>query len=405
MKILLTLFEIQDYGGIVADVEYLAKGLMENGHEVNLVLLRPNQSSPSIRKMTGPRGSYPSIFGGEVNTLAGWYGVTVMGYAGEQNILSWKKLANQYDLVIHEIPNPKDDDGGWWQQIYDIDPPQIIAAHDAHFRDMYPYIADVAERITAITCTNHAGYVALEWCPIPRAFIGAAHELENWDRKMKWGQRVARAVCAHVWKAWKHNDIVVRAIPHLQHSGILMAGDGIEGRYMRSKDKCKPKYKGIWEAAFSEQTGNGRGAYLGLLTGNQLYQLYTESRVMVDMSYSKKFAALGNHFNRSILEAANNGCISICTIENMRENNPQVELFQDGITHVGVHQGIDPKDLAAVVDWACNLREEDAMPMVEAARKVLSDHFDYRKTCLQYLELAKGNPAGIYPLLETGKLP
>jgi hypothetical protein len=325
-----------------------------------------------------------------------------MGYGGTKSLQTWQRFANSFDLVIHEIPAPKEDEEQWWLGIYNIDPPQIIAAHDAHFREFYPHINLIAHRITAITCTNHAGYVALEHCTIPRAFIGAAHQLEDWDRQPPWDKRPVGSICAHVWKAWKHMDKVVAAGPLLQRSSLIMAGDGIEGRYMRSKEKVKPKYAGLWDAFEKSQ----RCMYEGMVNKSYLFSLYLQRRVMVDMSYSAKFAALGNHFNRSILEAANCGCIAICTVENMAENNPQVELFKDGVTHVGVHQNIAPNELAEVMDWACNdVHPDGAAQMVANCRKILADHFDYRKTCLQYLELAKGSPAGIYPRLERGKMP
>lgn len=126
---------------------------------------------------------------------------------------------------------------------------------------------------------------------------------------------------------------------------------------------------------------------------------------MVDMSYSKKFHALGNHFNRSIIEAFNNGVLPICTRENMRENSPQVPLFFDGKTHIPVDADIEGRELAEVIDWAANLPRSQTLHMIERGRNILSDHFDYRKTSLQYLDLAAGKPAGIYPKLETGVMP
>jgi glycosyltransferase involved in cell wall biosynthesis len=400
MKILLTLFEIQDYGGIVGDIEFLMKGLREHGHSADLVMLRPSRQPPYTRKPEGPRGSYKSVTGGEVNTLAGWYGIPVFGYVGLDNLAHWQKLSGKYDLVIHEIPNPKMDEDGWWRHVYDIDPPQLIAAHDAHFRDLYPYIREIAHKIKGISCTNHAGYVALEWCPIPRAFIGAAHELQDWSKIPPWGLKAKQAVCAHVWKAWKNMDKVVRAIPLVNHP-VVMAGDGIEGRYMRSKDKCKEKYKGIWEAAKARQPNFWRG----LLTHGELFNLYQDSRVMVDMSFSRKFHALGNHFNRSVIESYNNGVLPICTSENMYENSPQVPLFSDGKTHVAIGADSEPAYIAEVIDWAISLNEESVRPIIERGRAILAEHFDYRKVCLEYLKLAKGEPAGIYPKLEVGQWP
>jgi len=181
---------------------------------------------------------------------------------------------------------------------------------------------------------------------------------------------------------------------------MVMGGDGIEGRYMRSVDKVKPKYRGLWKSYLD--SGN---TYRGMMTHDELYIQYQVSRVMVDMSFSRKFAALGNHFNRSIIESYDNGVLPICTRENMRENSPQVALFEDGKTHIPVDADISVVELAGVIDWAANLPRNQTLHMIERGRKILTDHFDYRVSCGEYLKLASGQPAGIYPKLETGVMP
>jgi hypothetical protein len=397
MKVLITIFEICDYGGIVAGVENLIKGFRIGGHTVDLVILRPNDQDPYIRKAEGPKNAWKSVTGGEAHTLNGWYGVLVMGYGTPERIRKWQDYADGYDMVIHEIPNPKPVDG--WRGIFEISPPQIVVVHDAHFRDMYPHLIEVAHLITALTVTNHAGYRALEWFPAPRAFIGAAHIPARWDDLLPWRDRMHRSVCAHVWKAWKHMDTVVQASLSMK-SHLILGGDGIEGRYMRSKDKCKPKYQGLWQ-----QFMNTKHEYVGLLAHENLLRLYANSRLMIDMSYSKKFAALGNHFNRSILESANYGCISLCTTENMAPTNEQVVLWEDGKTHIAVPHDITPESLAEVVDWAVSLPESEVRDMIGRVRQILSDHFDYRKAPAEFIKLAAGKPAGIYPRLDVGAWP
>lgn len=401
MHILMTLFEIADYGGIVGDVELLAKGFKEKGHTVELLLLRPNNQDPYIRKATGPKGSYPSVFpGAQVHTTSGWYGVEVVSYGTQARVDAYRRRAALADLILHEIPNPPQDEAGLWKQIYDVDVPQIICAHDAHYRNFYPYIGEIANKVVGITCTNHAGYVALEHFPGPRAFIGAAHEILDWTQLPSWTSRPKQAISAHVWKAWKHMEKVVMAVPHVKDTHMVLAGDGIEGRYMRSKDKCKPRYKGIWQAAMDAGMD-----YRGMLTHKELFALYQRSRVMVDMSYSAKFAALGNHFNRSVIESYNNGVIPICTIENMRENNPQTVLFVGGKTHIEIPEDSTPEYLANVIDWAVNLHPDSVSQMLLYGTQILLRHFDYRVTSQQYLDFAQGKPAGIYPKLEVGRAP
>lgn len=403
MRILITLFEIQDYGGIVSHVENLLKGFKRLGHEPDLVLLRDSDRDTYIKKADGPTGSYASESGGAVNTLHGWYGIPVIGYASPHRMREWQSHANKYDLIIHEIPAPKADGYEGWREIFNVTPVQIVAAHDAHFRDMYPHLVDVADKIKAITCTNQAGYEVLSWCPIPRSFVGAPHIPLDWDHMATWGSRGRNASCAHVWKAWKHMDKVVAAAPHLEKSTYLwMAGDGIEGRYMRSKEKCKPKYKGLWAAA----TALPNFDYYGLMPQDELFSHYMGTRVMVDMSYSRKFAALGNHFNRSTIEAYNTGMLPLCTNENMLEVPSQRELFSASKTHIGIPEASDPEDVAVAIDFCMHIVPHDAQRIIQHGRHdILMRYFDYLVCARNYLSLAAGEPAGIYPNLETGRWP
>ena len=43
MKILMTMFQIQDYGGIINHAEHLAAGLKNNGCEVDFTILVPSR--------------------------------------------------------------------------------------------------------------------------------------------------------------------------------------------------------------------------------------------------------------------------------------------------------------------------------------------------------------------------
>lgn len=401
MKILVTLFEIQDYGGIAQSHELMVKGLMEIGHEVDFVILRGNDQDSYVRKATGPKGSYPSVMGGEVNTLSGWYGQRVMSFGTMKRIREWWRYAEEFDLIIHQIPVPKPDRLGHWAKIYVVDVPQIAWVHDANFRDLYPHLVLVADKLAGVTASNQAGYESLSWLPVPRAFMGVPHELLPWKGMLKWGSRRRQIVCAHVWKAWKRMDIAVRAIPRLPKGLIIMGGDGIEGRYMRSKDKCKPRYKGIWKKALRAGMD-----YRGLMTHNEIFDLYRTSRFMLDLSYSKRFAKLGSHFNRSLLEAYNCGLVPICTDINMMDNfSAQETLWVPGKTHVSVPFDGTLEEVVDILERTAFMKEDDANKIVAAGRKILKKYFDYINFAEDLVELACGNPAGVYPKLEVGAPP
>lgn len=407
MKILFTLFDILDWGGICADLVYKKKGLEAAGHTVDFAYLRYSSSPNYVRKVAGQgrTGNYDIGNGVTVNTLSGFYGVPVISYGTPRLMRQWWAKANTYDLIIHEIPGPNPsktgfvDVKGYWRRVYDVDTPQIISAHDANFRDMYPHLIDVAHKVKGISCTNPAGYKALEWFPAPRAFIGAPHPVMNWDRLPDWDDRPKNALAAHVWKAWKHQDFPVRSARYLKDTHLVMAGDGIERHYMTSVDKFKPKYEGVWKRA--ERAGM---EFKGMLTPSQLSKVYRNTRVMVDCSFSVKFSKLSNHFNRSIIEGYNHGCIPVCVDMNMGEKGMQVELFKNGRTHFEIAHDATPKQLAELIDHVANLSAEEANLIVKRGRRILTNHFDYRKTSLEYLKLAEGKPAGIYPKLETGKV-
>lgn len=406
MKILFTAFMMQDWGGVAQDLILKARGLKEAGHTVDFCYLRNADMPPKMRGDTVRAGSYPAPELGDgvtVHTLAGFFGVPVISYGSPKRMRLWKKRAEKYDLIIHEIPGPNPvqtlDDKEYWKQLYDIDTPQIISAHDANFRDLYPYLIHVADKIRGISCTNQAGYEALSWFPAPRAFVGAPHPVLNWEKQKSWSERKPQAVSAHVWKAWKHHDMQVRAAPYLKKTKLIMAGDGIERRYMTSPKKTKEKYIGIWDKAVKYGMD-----YRGLIPTADIFKLYRQSRVMLDTSWSAKFMNLGCHFNRSIIEGYNNGCVPICIAENMIEDGFQLKMFKSGKTHFEINHDCTPKELAQLVDHVAHLHEDDAMSIVERGRKILLKFFDYRTSSLEYIKLAKGKPAGVYPELETGKL-
>jgi hypothetical protein len=189
----------------------------------------------------------------------------------------------------------------------------------------------------------------------------------------------------------------VRAIPTLKKTGFVMCGSGIEYHYM-SGAKRKEKYGDIWEKAVAAGMD-----YRGMLSSDDLHKLYRKSRVIVDTAWSKRFMNLGCHFNRSIIEGYNNGCIPVVVHENMYEDGFQLRMFKAGKTHFEIKADHKPKELAELIDHAANLSADEADAMLQRGRKVLLKFFDYRVTSLEYIKLGQGKPAGVYPKLETGK--
>lgn len=398
MKILQTVFDLMNYGGIVNYVEILAQAFRKLGHECEFVVLRGStRNSYMIKPDTLISGAYDSQIGSRAHVDTGWYGVPVFSYGDAIRRKQWRKYARQFDLVIHQIPNPKWDPQGNWKKLYDIDPPQIIATHDAHYRDLYPYLLDVAEKVIAITAAQEAGYNAIRWFPSRLAFMGCPIFPLHATDQLRWDERRPRMVSAHVWKRWKRMDLVLRAIPSLQSQNFI-AGDGIEARYMRSVEKCKPAYIDIWKRAMRHGMD-----YRGFISPHKLARAYRHSRIMVDMSWSKVHESLGNHFNYSTLEAINNGCIPLVTEESMREVNTHT-MFTVGETHLEVPKDITSKELAREIDKAIALPRRIARDMNQNGRIMLRQHHSATKVAQWFLDVLANKRAGIYDDKARGRI-
>jgi len=380
MKICIPMFEIQDYGGITGHIEYLAMGLEEHGHTVDFVLLRNNTQPPYRKKNTGPKGSYPSVFGGEVHLLAGWYGSLVYSYGDKLHAQAARAYLSQFDFIIWGLPCPYNNEGEW-KLLYDNGVPQVACIHDAHYPKAYKHLDEVVDYLSFLAPVNESAYGALATWPGEKRLINNGHRLADWSVQIPWQQRPKVAVCAHVWKAWKRMDRVVAAAPYMKEM-LVMGGDGIEGRYMRSKDKCKPKYEGLWDAFL-----RSGARYAGVLTERELMTEYRTSRVMIDISYAERFASYGCHYNRSIVEALNHGCVPLMNAEAMSGS----DIFpMSTYGYISEEYTKDPKLFAMNIDANINMDPNLAERIIFEGRKVLSANFDYRHTCLQYLEAIQG---------------
>jgi glycosyltransferase involved in cell wall biosynthesis len=378
VNVLIPVYEIQDYGGITSHTEKLIKGLQHYGHNVTLIILRCNDQEPYFRKAEAPKGGYASaLSGASVHLLAGWYGVRVMSYGTPYRADQFRMYVDRFDYVIWTLPCPYNDEGEW-RTLYDHDVTQVACIHDAHYERAYKHLDSVARHLRFIAPVNESALGAVANYPGKKKLVNNGHELIDPSYLIQWGSRDNVAVCAHVWKAWKQMHKVVEAAPLLEDTDLILGGDGIEGRYMRSKDKCKPKYKGLWDA-FRLTTHT----YIGVVPENMLLRLYSTSAVMIDLSWNERFASYGCHYNRSIVEGANNGCIPLLCTEFMAGS----KVFPEG-TYLSVSKDADAKTLAGAIDDAVSIPTSVAEEMLGKLRIILANNFDYTTTCLQYLSPA-----------------
>lgn len=397
MKILICLYSINNYGGITTYVEELAKGFKALGHRTSLVLLTETNRKPYVRRHSKRPGNFESVWPNmSANPDTGWGGVWVYSYADRQRIDEFHELASKFDAVVWGVPVPS-----WsklhlvpsWRRLYNMEVPQIAVVHDGNFRYLYPHLNAVAGRLEGVACVHGSAFQSAQqfdgrYALIPNPHPGLRDDVPEWETKK------VITVAAHMWKAWKHMELPVLAAPHLKRSKIVLAGDGIERRYMTSKDKCKPKYEGIWNAMMN--CGNAR--YLDILPHPRLVRLYDGSRVMFDPSFSRNYNKMGSHFNRSIIEAYNSGCVPVCVQENMELDG----VFENGRTHIGIPASSTPAKIARVLDRATNMSADEAAVFVNAGRRLVKKVFHRDVIAQNMLNLLSGEPAGIHKDVRQG---
>lgn len=397
MRILICLYSINNYGGITTYVEHLNRGFRKLGHQCDLVLLAETDRKMYVRRHSKRPGNSDSSWSGlTVNSDTGWGGVPVMSYANLDRIKEFRKYARGYDLVIWGVPVPS-----WsklstvpkWQSLYRLGEgtKQIAIIHDGNFRYLYPHLNAVAPYLDGVACVHGAAFHSASEYDGRYSLIPNPHPLlpvTDWDEKKP------LVACAHMWKGWKHMELAVKAAPLLKESHMVLGGDGIERRYMTSPTKCPPKYDGIWDAMLDSK----KAKWVDVLTQERMRELYQKSRVMFDPSFSKNYNKMGAHFNRSVFEAYNAGTVPVC----MEQNMQIPELFQNGVTHIGVPAGASPKKIAAILDRAANMDADEASAIIEAGRAVLKKHFHREVVAQGLIDLSEGKKCGVYGV-KTGK--
>lgn len=353
MRILIALHKIMDLGGIINHCEGLGIGLKDLGHEVDFKLLI---WSHSYSPRESERGNEDSVFGMQYEQSGGWVWnrSNIIPYAGEKNIASWKEQAEAYDLVIWAIPVPsknKQSIGNTdWIELYDINVKQIVVVHDGNFEDGYPWLYLVKDRITAAIGVHPCAYNSLSAIDIPRALIfnpqaGISERINSrpsYDRSCGW-------LSLQTFKAWKRVPELVAAVPFMKTCDpMLLCGRGIDYHYLTSKDKCK--YPGIWDHAidsgmiYSPHISNGRRE-----------ELLHEVRVLIDPSWNRKYAGIGDHFNRVVVDGIIGGACPIARNLGISTNEEGIgEVFVADENYIMIPWDASPNEFAEIVEETVN---------------------------------------------------
>lgn len=406
MKILVALHSCMDLGGIINHTEQLIGGLKDLGHTVHFKqfvwAIRASGQNREGEFITGPSG-IPHHQG------KGWNFPIQhrIPYRGGASLNSAKQILSDYDLVIWTVPVPpknKDNEGNSdWPELYDLPASvkQVAFVHDGNARSGAPHIMMIQDKLSGIAAVHACALNGSDFLTTPRALV-----LNPQNQPLRgvaaWTDRAPGFVNMQTFKAWKHAHELIQAIAYMpkKDEGEYreVAGKGIEYQYLTSEDKCKPEYfhdkihmygssddtwfsqMKFWDAAV--ENGMVHHDYWNV---DEVEQWLQTARVLVDPSWSNKYAAIGGHWNRVVVDAMIHGAIPVATRMGMGD-----ELFKVGENYVTIPAGgNNPEEYAQIILETGNMKEVEARRFREANLEILP-FFDRKNVAQKLLNLAFG---------------
>jgi glycosyltransferase involved in cell wall biosynthesis len=394
MNILITHFQIQDWGGIVNYSEFMARGLKALGHTVQSVMLKNKgvTGTPKTKDRSDQQGwEFGEGLGLWMHQKNGWDGMYQLNYHNDR--LSWEEWSSEFDLILHHISVPtcskatKGDDQ--WIKIFNQPfANQLAVVHDGNMKKLYPHILNICDKIDGVVCVHDAAFHSCEELPIRRAFIPNPHEQKDYIKSIS--NRDDAFVSLQTFKRWKRVDDLIRAIPYMDDfSDKYICGGGIEYHYMTSKEKVKPCYleedgSRIWENALSSGM-----EYLGYVTTSKRDELLADVKLLIDPSWSLNYSKLGCHFNRVMVEAMAQGCVPVCTDLAMKNSF----FFKSGINYIEIPYNSSPQEYAKIVDEA--MADEELLSDIQENNLKLMEAFDKVNVAKAIIEFSESNGGSV----------
>jgi hypothetical protein len=372
MKILFVVPGGNDLGGIITSTEQYIAGLKEAGNEVRFMTVGFNRTGTRDRSSRVPKGKFADEFsygpgtGELMHPTQGWRGeprLSLMEYGERQEFIAYTKY---FDIVIwasmYGFRNP-DTEGkmDWMEAIVKLKGKNVFFIHDDHLPERYPWAYALAPYARAMIGVQPCSYDSLEGVAEPRAMIYTP--LPPLPRTVpRLEDRKGFFMC-QVWKGWKNGHRLVEAAPLLPKGSVTFAGDGIQLRYIRSPDKCPPRFQGIWEAAMAKQK------YAGVLQEPARDDYLRRSKFLVDLSLRQN----SGQYNRIVQEAMAQGCV---VIADPRFITSTSRLFIPAKHYVPINAELTGEALA----WELQQLEREygthRYPHMQAAARKLLKAFD-----------------------------
>ena len=403
MNILLAAHNILDPGGIVNHTHHLRLGLQEIGHTGTVALFtNSNDKITPFQNITVDQRKLPKDF--------------VVGYkSNTDNAISFIK---QFDYVIWEVPVPTkmaaNKGNNLWPQLYDHEIPQVGIIHDAHVVDRTPWIHHILDKFSALLPVQTCGLTSCKDLSIESTLIVNPFDLSEGDQ-LEWNFRENMFVSACNFKAMKHMDDLIRAIPYIP-SNIrkIIGGGGIEQCYMTSKDKCKDKYivnsRKIWDIALEYGM-----EYTGFLQTKDRTSFYNKAKIVVDPSYIQSYCDKGGSLTRVFIEAAICGAIPVARKEFVDPN-----FFKPFVNYVPISIHSTEKEIAYAItetiysDRNHKIPENNYSILEQFDRKTVAKQFMLRnrtrentiqgKTSNKVIAESNLNLASFFGIKKTGGL-
>jgi len=392
MNILYTIPEGIDMGGIVTSTEQLIQGFRDLGHTASFALLRPTKTQANVRKNTSGylRGEGTGML---MHPVKGWIGPYYsFGYAPDRQ--KYIKHANSYDLVIwgnvYGLRN-KVTEGtrDWLEVLSKVRVPQIAMIRDDHLTKRYPWAAQLEKYIVGWACVQQTSFDNCAGLTRPRAIIFSGH---GPSPRITLGtkQRKRQILSIQTFKKWKRAHCLVAAVPYFKKATkVVLAGDGIELRYMRSKNKCKAEYmvgdQRIWDLAVQH-----RLHYKGTISEQARDNLLQESLFLVDLSTRQNTGQI----NRVVVEAIRQGCVPIAVNEFIAGNpSGNGELFKAHEHYLPIDSRLSPQQLAKQIDQYLNISTKDYQCLQKNGRNLIK-MFSRKIAAEQIIELSNGKKTG-----------
>lgn len=385
MKILITFFPIDDMGGIINHHEQLCAGLKELGHEVTTKMLVWRDNAPSAMSGGHTDKEHSGLCFDQRRGFT-FANRDIIPYKGRANLDRWKSYAESFDLIIWQVavPTKRTENAGNtdWIGLYDVDVPQVAVIHDGNFLDSYPWLHLVGKRLAGLACVHTCAFNSARSINVPSALILNPFDLSVMAPISKdlFKARNPGFLSVQTFKAWKRVPELCAAVPYMGNIAKHLAGKGIDYYYLTSKDKCK--YPGVWEAAMDSGLH-----YMDVITNDQRDRVLRSVTTLIDPSWSKKYGAIGAHFNRVMVDAILQGAVPIA--RDLGIGTEKGGIFEEGFNCLQIPWNATPQEFGMLAEAYANISYLQYGQLMEYGRLTIRD-FERKLVAQRFIDLGTG---------------